>query len=201
VPSGACRQLRIELAAPLDWACDADNPALPDRVRGWLRRERRLGRRFGIGAEFAVGRHRLIVCSVHFEDKFGGVNGRFRQFQSTAKGIAAQAGDDAATAIIAGDFNTFDCHLARLRTGDTRATALGRPGGVSEAEWWKRALLPPTGFSDPFDSAAWTFRVPLLFRAKLDWIAIRNGAAHARGIGPFSSSDHRPVWADIEITG
>jgi endonuclease/exonuclease/phosphatase family metal-dependent hydrolase len=192
---------RIELTTPFDWGRDVDNRALPARVRGQLRRESRMGRRFGLAAEFAAGGRRLIVCSVHFEDKFGGVSGRFRQFQSAAKAIAAHAGSAAATAIIAGDFNTFDSRLARLRTGDTRATALGRPGGISEAEWWKRVLLPPTGFSDPFDSGAWTFRVPLLFRGKLDWIAIRNGAARGHGIGPFSSSDHRPVWADIEITG
>jgi endonuclease/exonuclease/phosphatase family metal-dependent hydrolase len=59
--------------------------------------------------------------------------------------------------------------------------------------------LPPTGFADPFNADDWTFRVPLLFRGKLDWIVIRGGAARGHGIGPFAGSDHRPIWADIEI--
>lgn len=192
---------RLGLTTPFDWAHDADNSALPARVRRRLRRERRIGQRFGVGAEFAVGSRKLIACSVHFEDKFGGVSARLGQFRSAADAIGAREGADKAMAIIAGDFNTFDSRLARLRSGDTSATALGRPPHVSEAEWWKRRLLPPTGFCDPFDSGAWTFCVPPLFRAKLDWIAIRNGVAYGRGVGAFSSSDHRPIWADMAIRG
>jgi len=191
---------RIELGASLDWESGVYDPSLPSRVRGSLRREPRIGRRFGLGAEFAVGSQRLIVCSVHFEDKFGGASGRFQQFQRAADALGTRGGE-AATLVVAGDFNTFDSRLARLRTCDTNATALGRPVGVPEAEWWRRALLPPTGFADPFGTEDWTFRVPPLFRAKLDWIAIRNGLTHGYGIGPFCSSDHRPVWSDIEMTG
>jgi endonuclease/exonuclease/phosphatase family metal-dependent hydrolase len=191
--------VRIELALPFDWARDADNPALPARLRRQLQREPRLGRRFGIAAEFAVGARRLAVCSVHFEDKFGGVSARFRQFEAAAVAIAAQAGPEGA-AIIAGDFNTLDCLLTRLRTGDGRGAALGRPLAVSEAAWWKRTLMPRTGFSDPFEADAWTFRVPFLFRAKLDWIAMRNGTTRQHRVGPFSGSDHRLIWADIEIS-
>jgi endonuclease/exonuclease/phosphatase family metal-dependent hydrolase len=190
---------RIELDVPLDWEKGGIDPSLPPRVRGWLRREPRIGRRFGLGVEFAVGGRRLVICSVHFEDKFGGISGRFRQFQTAASALGKH-GDEAATLVVAGDFNTFDSRLARLRTFDTNATALGRPNGVPEAEWWRRKLLPLTGFADPFGTQDWTFRVPPFFRAKLDWIAIRNGIAHEHGVGPFASSDHRLVWVDIEMT-
>ncbi|HUN41602.1 MAG TPA: endonuclease/exonuclease/phosphatase family protein [Acetobacteraceae bacterium] len=190
---------RIELPSALDWEHDADNMKVPARVRGWLRRERRIGRRFGLAAEFEIGGAKVVTVSVHLEDKFGGVTNRFHQYQAVLAAIDACGRNAAATSIVAGDFNTFDSRLARFRSGDTDATALGRPAGVAEAAWWKRALLPATGFADPFELDAWTFRIPLVFRAKLDWILLKNGGVRDCGIGSFSSSDHRPIWADIEV--
>lgn len=188
---------RIELPSALDWEHDGGNDRLPAKVRRRLRRERRIGARFGLAAEFAFGSTRLLVCSVHFEDKFGGTSARFRQYQSVLGAMDAHGRAAGATVVVAGDFNTFDSKLARLVTPDTDATALARPDGVTEAEWWKRSLLPLTGFADPFAADAWTFRIPVVFRAKLDWITLKNGTVRHCGVGPFSSSDHRPVWADI----
>jgi len=190
---------RIELPAAVDWEHGAEDQKLPPRVRARIRRERRIGRRFALAAELEIGGARLTVASVHFEDKLGGPSGRFRQFQAVVEAIDARRGNSAATVVVAGDFNTFDSAVARLVTPDTDATALGRPTGTSEAAWWKRTLLPPTGFADPFPVAAWTFRVAPVFRAKLDWITVRNGSVRDCGSGLFASSDHRPIWADVEL--
>jgi endonuclease/exonuclease/phosphatase family metal-dependent hydrolase len=188
---------RIEPPSMLDWEHGPEDGRLPPRVRARLRREPRIGRRFALAAAFDVGSHRFIVASVHFEDKFGGPRARFEQFQSVVNAIDAHRGDRDATIVVAGDFNTFDSAMARLVTPDTDASALGRPKGTGEAAWWKRALLPTTGFVDPFPVAAWTFQVKPVFRAKLDWITVRNGTVRDCGSGPFASSDHRPIWADV----
>jgi len=190
---------RIELPSAVDWQHDAMNGRLPRKVRRRLCGEPRIGARFCIAAEFPFAGTRLVVCSVHFEDKFGGASARFRQFHSVVGAIAARGVEDGAAIVVAGDFNTFDSQIARLVVPDTDATALGRPKGVTEAEWWKRALLPPTGFADPFAADDWTFRAGPLFRAKLDWIAVKNAAARECAIGPPSSSDHRPIWVDLEV--
>jgi endonuclease/exonuclease/phosphatase family metal-dependent hydrolase len=190
---------RIELPAALDWEHGVRNEELPRRVRRRLRLERRIGRRFGLAAEFSVGGAQLLVCSVHFEDKFGGVSGRFRQYRSVLDAVAARGRAFAKTIVVAGDFNTFDSETARLVVPDTDMTSLGRPHGITEAEWWKIRLLPSTGFVDPFTADAWTFRIPLLFRAKLDWITVKNGTIHDCGIGSFASSDHRPLWVDMAL--
>lgn len=189
---------RIELPPALDWEHGVRNDELPQRVRRRLHREQRIGSRFGLAAEFSVGGAQLLVCSVHFEDKFGGVSGRFRQYRSVLDAVAAR-GRASAKLVVAGDFNTFDSETARLVMPDTDMTAMGRPRGTTEAEWWKDCLLPATGFVDPFAADAWTFRIPLLFRAKLDWITVKNGTLRDCGIGPFASSDHRPLWADLDL--
>jgi hypothetical protein len=134
----------------------------------------------------------------HLEDKLGGVRGRWSQFR-TVQDLETRGGD-AAIRVIAGDFNTFDSRIARLVTPDNEATALGRPAGIVEAAWWQHALLPATGYRDPFAPTTWTFRVLPLFWAKLDWIAAKGGCTGACGVGPFSSSDHRPVWMDLQVS-
>lgn len=190
---------RIELPAALDWEHGVQDETLPKRVRRRLKRERRMGNRFGLAAEFTVAGTQFLVCSAHFEDKFGGVSGRFRQYRSVLDAMAKRVHASARTFVVAGDFNTFDSKTARLVVPDTDMTALGRPHGVTEAEWWKNNLLPPTGFADPFAANDWTFRIPFLFRAKLDWITVKNGTIRDYGIGSFASSDHRPLWVDMEL--
>ncbi|MFO1159428.1 MAG: endonuclease/exonuclease/phosphatase family protein [Reyranellaceae bacterium] len=195
---GAC--FRIEPPPALDWERAATDRRLPLRVRVQVHREKRIGCRFALAAEFEIGGIRLVVASVHLEDKFGGPRARFHHFRSVVEAIDARNGHRDATVVIAGDFNTFDSAMARLVTPDTDATALGRPKGTSEAAWWKHSLLPPTHFADPFNAAAWTFRVSPVFRAKLDWITVRNGTAVDCDRGPLSSSDHRPIWADVDYS-
>ncbi len=189
---------RIDLPVCLDWSRGAADPRMPRSLRRRIRREPRIGQRFGIAVELVIGTHRLIVCSVHLEDKLGGVKGRWSQYGAAVVAIDARS-DASVVAVIAGDLNTFDCRLARLRTHETDATALGRPAAVPEAAWWKTALLPATGYADPFPAAGWTFKIPPFFRAKLDWITTKGGEVRDCGIGPFSSSDHRPIWIDLDL--
>ena len=184
---------RIELPPALDWRHGAADPRLPGRVRRRLEREARIGGRFALAAEVACAGGAVTVCCTHLEDKFGGVRGRFRQFQAICGALAGCPG----AVVVAGDFNTFDSRLARLAAPEGAATALGKPPGATEAQWWKAHLLPPTGFADPFDASDWTFCVPPFFRAKLDWIAVKGASVLARSRGGFASSDHRPVWCDV----
>jgi hypothetical protein len=101
--------------------------------------------------------------------------------------------------IIAGDFNTFDSRLARWRTYDDDTTALRKPANVTEAAWWRTMPLPGSGYADPFADTAWTFVVRPVFRAKLDWIAGMGWPCLRCGVGPFASSDHRPIWVDLGL--
>jgi endonuclease/exonuclease/phosphatase family metal-dependent hydrolase len=186
---------RVELPPSLDWENALGEPStLPRSLRRRLRREKRIGRRFGLGAEFRIGGRRLRVCSTHLEDKQGGIAGRWAQYQA-----AVDAVDDDGACVIAGDFNTFDSRIARLYTFDSKASALGKPSGVSEAAWWRTMLLPRTGYADPFPDTAWTFAVPPVFRAKLDWITAKGCAMRHYSIGPISSSDHRAIWVDLQL--
>lgn len=188
---------RVALPPVLDWeASGAEASRLPPRARRSLRQETRIGRRFGLATDFKIGAETLRVCSLHLEDKQGGIAGRWSQFMA-----AAQAMDTAppAARIIAGDFNTFDSPRARWWTRDDDGTALGKPAKMTEAAWWRSALLPQTGYADPFTDTAWTFAASPFFRAKLDWIATAGCDCLAWGAGPFASSDHRPIWADLQL--
>jgi endonuclease/exonuclease/phosphatase family metal-dependent hydrolase len=188
----------VNLPASVNWHPGAQNADLSKLARRSLRQERRIGERSAICAELALNGLQLLISSVHLEDKAGGVQGRWAQYMATVKGMAARR-DSPVTSVIAGDFNTFDCRLARLVTKDRDSTALAKPAGVTEAAWWKSELLPRTGFADPFAPTEWTFSLPPLFRAKLDWITTNTQRVQQYGIGPFSSSDHRPIWIDLEI--
>jgi endonuclease/exonuclease/phosphatase family metal-dependent hydrolase len=186
------RAFRVEMPPAFDWTHAA--PGLPARARRALVREPRIGGRFGLAASFDFGGAPLLVCSVHLEDKAGGIAGRFRQF-----GAAVDACASTARAVIAGDLNTFDCSAARHWTRETDATALGKPRCIAEASWWASSLLPGTGFSDGLPPVGWTFRIPLLFRAKLDWILVRGAVMRGHSIGSAEGSDHRPIWLDLAL--
>jgi endonuclease/exonuclease/phosphatase family metal-dependent hydrolase len=189
---------RLPLPAGLDWERGAADPRLPWMVRRRIRREPRIGQRFGLGVELTAGGRRIVIGCLHLEDKSGGVSGRWSQYTAAREAIEARC-DASAIRVIAGDFNTFNSRLARLFRPVGRATALGQPSGATEAQWWKTALLPPTGYTDEFPAEAWSFAVTPFFRAKLDWITTRGGQVRACGVGPFASSDHRPLWIDLDL--
>jgi endonuclease/exonuclease/phosphatase family metal-dependent hydrolase len=193
------RPFAFALPAVFDWERAADDARLPPWIRWIVSREPRRGRRCGLGATFTVGGRKLVVASVHLEDKQCGVVGRWTQFRVALDTVAAHAGPDD-VAVVAGDFNTFDCALARRYTREDDAEAHGKPAGMAEATWWKESLLPPTGYADPFPADAGTFQVTPIFRPKLDWITVRSASVRDFGTGPFASSDHRPVWVDLDLT-
>ena len=191
---------RIDLPASLLWQPDGGHRDLPPAVRRRVQREPRIGARCAVGVELSWGSTQLIACSAHLEDKFGGIQGRWSQYEAALRAIETRRPSDA-VGVVAGDLNTFDCRMTRLVTPDRDATALGKPGGTTEAEWWQRTLLPSTGYRDPFPSDAATLSVWPIFRAKLDWITQKGGTVGAHGVGPRSGSDHHPVWIDIELPG
>jgi endonuclease/exonuclease/phosphatase (EEP) superfamily protein YafD len=182
----------------IDWERDAANPHLPPRVRRRIGREPRLGQRFGLAMELALGRRRLVVCSLHLEDKFGGVSGRWSQYTGAREAIVSRY-DASTISVLAGDFNTFNGRMSRLFRPESATTALGKPPGTTEAQWWKTELLPHTGYADPFPPAIWTFSVTPFFRVKLDWITSAGGKVRDCGVGPFASSDHRSLWVDLNL--
>src|SRR6185437_1172213 len=99
IPPKKC--FRIELPVAFDWV---NPPASKQKI---VRCEKRVGARFALCVEFEYFGRSVIVCSAHFEDKDGGVAGRFAQFQSVAETIRRTRSDSGAS-IIAGDFNTLE---------------------------------------------------------------------------------------------
>ena len=189
---------RVELPATVDWENGACDPEVRPSLRRRLRREPRLGTRCGIGAVLMVGSMRLAVCSLHLEDKDGGIADRWSQFRQAVATLEA-CGGDAHAMVVAGDLNTFDSPLSRFVRPQDGSASLGKPFRVCEAEWWKSVLLPQCGYHDPFDVNDCTFAVPPVYRAKLDWIAAKGGRISDCGVGTSTLSDHLPIWADLVL--
>ena len=189
---------RVELPATVDWENGARDPLVRPGLRRQLRREPRLGSRCGIGAVLKVGNARLAVCCLHLEDKDGGVAGRWSQFRRAALTLEACSGG-AHAVVIAGDLNTFDSPLSRFVRPRGGSATLGKPFHVPEAVWWRSVLLPQCGYHDPFAMNDCTFSVPPVYRAKLDWIAVKRGRILGCGVGTSSLSDHLPIWADLDL--
>ena len=186
------RSFRVELPIAFDWA----NP--PASHQEITRREPRIGRRFALCVEFDYFGKPLIVCSTHFEDKAGGVAGRFAQFKTLATTIDSLTSNNAIS-IIAGDFNSLENWLTSISRGHVPATALNKPWYTSECRWWKERLLPETGYQDPLPCHNWTYKRWMIYRERLDWIAVRNCRPLRSGVGDFNTSDHRPIWAEVEL--
>lgn len=184
------RSFRVELPPAFDWT----NP--PESHQKLARREKRIGSRFALCVEFDYFGKPLIVCSTHFEDKAGGVAGRFAQFKTLTSAIDSSPN---AISIVAGDFNTLENWLTTIRRGHVAATALEKPWYASECRWWKEHLLPASGYHDPFTCNDWTYKRWMIYRERLDWIAVRNCRVLQSGVGHFNTSDHRPIWAEIAL--
>ena len=183
---------RIDVPLAFDWV---NPPAAKQKI---IRRERRIGGRFALCAEFEYFGRSVFICSAHLEDKDGGVKGRFAQFKSVTEAIH-RIEPESATSIIAGDFNTLENWMTSITRGYQDSTSLRKPWYVRECRWWREYLLPETGYADPFTCESWTYKRRLIYREKLDWIAVRNCQITARGIGNFNTSDHRPIWAQVKL--
>lgn len=180
---------RVELPPALDW----NSMNMEDKT---IRRETRQGSRFALCAEFKIHDKTLYVVSVHLEDKHGGIEGRYNQFMSLVNGLKTQPSD---AIILGGDMNTLDNWLTRITGFSNAKRALGNPFHKPESRLWKENFLPAVGFSDPFKHTDWTVQHSLLYREKLDWLMVKNCHVRNYGLGSFNSSDHKPIWIDVEI--
>jgi endonuclease/exonuclease/phosphatase family metal-dependent hydrolase len=183
---------RIELPMVFDWV---NAPASKKKI---AQRENRVGARFALGVEFDYFGRSIIICSTHLEDKDGGVQGRFAQFKSLAETIR-KITPESATSIITGDFNSLENWITSIIRTYQKSTSLRKPWYISECRWWKEHLLPETGYTDPFTCKNWTYQTSMIYKEKLDWIAVRNCQVLKQGIGDFNTSDHRPLWAQIRL--
>lgn len=181
---------RVELPPLFDWE------QLPAGLPPAVTRQRRLGARFALCADFQLGDRTVSIASVHLENNGIGVDGRAAQLTHLAGALAArqQPGD---AAIIAGDLNTLEAWPVRL-LGRARAPVSARkPWYLAESRWLQRTVLPELGYIDPFSYRDWTYQAFGIYREKLDWILLKGATAAAQGRGDFNSSDHRPLWADL----
>jgi len=39
----------------------------------------------------------------------------------------------------------------------------------------------------------------MIYKEKLDWIAVRNCQVLEQGVGDFNTSDHRPIWTQVRL--
>lgn len=186
------RCFRIELPVAFDW----ENP--PESKRDIVQREKRKGARFALCVEFDYFGRSVIICSTHLEDKDGGVAGRFAQFKTLAETIRSTTSEDDIS-IVAGDFNSLENWMTSVTRGHQHSTSLGKPWYISECRWWKDRLLPEVGYADPFTCRSWTYKRSVIYRERLDWIAVRNCQVLQGGVGDFNTSDHRPLWAQIKL--
>lgn len=183
---------RVELPRLFDWE------QLPAGLQPAVTRQRRLGGRFALCADFQLGDQTLTVASVHLENNGIGVDGRAAQLTHLAEALAArQKPGDAA--IIAGDLNTLEAWPVRLLGRARGPVSTRKPWYLPESRWLQREVLPALGYSDPFSYRDWTYEAFGLYREKLDWILLKGARATAWGRGDFNSSDHRPLWADLVL--
>jgi endonuclease/exonuclease/phosphatase family metal-dependent hydrolase len=195
------KYFRVELPVAFDWV------NAPESKKKIVRREERVGRRFALCVEFDYFGRSIVICTTHFEDKDGGMVGRFAQFKSLAETVRTST-PEGAISIIAGDFNSLENWITTVTRTYQNSNAsrthqisksLRKPWYISECRWWKEHLLPETGYIDPFTCKGWTYQRSMIYKEKLDWIAVRNCQVIKRGIGNFNTSDHRPIWAHIKL--
>lgn len=92
---------RVKLPVQFDW----ENP--PKSMETVAHKEKRIGQRFALCAEFQIGDKAFWISSTHFEDKDGGVLGRYAQYDHLVHQVQTRSQENSSI-IIAGDFNTSD---------------------------------------------------------------------------------------------
>lgn len=184
---------RLEMPTDFNWNKPTRSQAL------FAKYEKRQGARFAICAEFGLSDRKLMVSSVHLEDKVIGMPGRFAQFQSIADQLNARIspGD---VSVIAGDLNTLSNWQTGMIGMSKSAKSMDKPWYVSECCWWKQHLLPQFGYVDPWGCRDWTHNVLEIYREKLDWVLVKNSQIVNYGKGGPNTSDHCPLWVDISLT-
>jgi endonuclease/exonuclease/phosphatase family metal-dependent hydrolase len=128
--------------------------------------------RLGIAATIRMRDTDVRILNVHV-DPHAASDGQLEQLEV----IAQHAADSQGPAVILGDFNT----LSNKKCLETRR------------------FLEARGYSTPFRTGTATWRGAGL-RLHADWIFTRNLTVSRCGVArPLSTSDHWPVWAEIEV--
>lgn len=128
--------------------------------------------RLAIAATIPLGERSVRIINVHV-DPHAGSDGQLQQLEV----IASHAEASKMPAIILGDFNT----LSKEKCVDTRR------------------FLEARGYTTPFRTGTATWRGSGL-RMHADWIFSRDLQVKNYGVTrPLKSSDHWPVWAEIEM--
>lgn len=177
---------RVELPQFQDWYNH------PEGTSKRYIKEKRIGGRFALCAEFPGKEKPLTICTVHFENVNSGVAGRLASLDSLLAGIHNDS-----HLVIAGDLNTFDNKIARLIGFSNKSQRLNQCGNTNECECWKTKLIPERNLQDPFSCEQWTYKVSA-FKAKLDWILTRGCTVKDFSQDDFNTSDHKPNQIIIE---
>ena len=129
--------------------------------------------RLAIAGTIRIGEKKIHVVNVHV-DPHAASGGQLEQLE-----VIAQHVDEAnGPALILGDFNT----LSKTKCIDTRQ------------------FMEQRGFTTPFVTGTATWRGAGL-RLHADWIFTRGLKVERFGVvRPLSSSDHWPVWAEIQVS-
>lgn len=180
---------RIELPVIFDWE------APPSSEKSVALLQKRLGSRFALCAGIECCGSRFTFCSAHLENIGGDLDGRVVQLQSLVSQVDERTAHT--VHVIAGDFNTLGSWLTQL--AHITQSPRTKPWYMSECSWWEKRILPGTGYSHTSGCSEWTFRAFGFYRQKLDWILVSKPLNILRhGVGDFHSSDHRPIWVDIQ---
>lgn len=180
---------RVELPQFHDWYNH------PEGTSKRYIKEKRIGGRFAICADFQNKQQPLTICSVHFENVNSGVSGRLTSLDALLEAIPTNN-----SLVLAGDLNTFDNKLARIIGYSHKSQRLEQCGNATECDCWKTQIIPKRNLNDPFTCDQWTYKVSA-FKAKLDWILTKKCTIKKSGQDDFNTSDHKPQWIEIIING
>lgn len=129
--------------------------------------------RLAVAASIPLGEKSIRIVNVHV-DPHAATDGQLQQLEV----IAAHAEASKGPAIILGDFNT----LSKEKCTETRR------------------FFEARGYTTPFRTGTATWRGSGI-RLHADWIFTRHVQVKNYGVTrPLSSSDHWPVWAEIDMS-
>jgi endonuclease/exonuclease/phosphatase (EEP) superfamily protein YafD len=132
------------------------------------------GIRIAVGAELGTGKHRVVVYSIHNETFVMSPNERLDQVRR----IIEDAEGRGMPVIVAGDFNTMD-RFSRVETA---------------------RLFGGAGYEEASRGAGITaYQLGGLLSAALDHVFVRDFAPVRSGTRGTDSSDHRPLFAVLEL--
>lgn len=129
--------------------------------------------RLAVAATLSIGSQPVRILNCHI-DPHAASGGQLEQLEVVLK----EAGDFVGPTVLLGDFNT----LSKQKCLDTRQ------------------LIESKGFTTPFPTGTPTWRGAGI-RLHADWIFVRDIGIARWGVSrPLSTSDHWPIWAELELS-